>query len=231
MAFSLSAFEAFPLQVGGAQPRRAIQRCILHIAGTSADVDLDIGDDSGTFWTAAGATDIGAGALASLKQIIAQVSKVSGLFCPELDAYGVRASADSVVETLDLNSAASAGGNATETFTVTGLLTTDNIISVDIKTMGANDVMVDTFPDAAAANNQLQVTFDGDPGVGLVLKVGFTRTSGATLSAGEYSLAYQNSRPNYTLPAASGLTAYTVIIDYLLLPNILPVVVNYGIGG
>lgn len=230
MAFALSAFEAIPMLLNGAQPRRAIQRVILHVTGTAADVDLDIGDDSGTFWSAADNTDIGANSLVSLQNIIAQASKVCGLYSPEIDAYGVRVGTE--VQTLDLTSAATTGTTgATRTLTVTGLLTTDNILNFDIVEDGATPVSVVEAAPTCAVNDQYVVTFSADPGAGLEGRVSFTRAAAATPVAGQYSLAYQNSRPNYTFPAGAGLTAYTIVIDYLLLPNTLPVVVNYGVGG
>ena len=86
MAFALTAFEALPVVVQGAQPRRAIQRVVFHATGTAADVALDIGNYTGTFWTAAGATDLGATALAEIQKIIAQVDYRVDLYAPEIDA-------------------------------------------------------------------------------------------------------------------------------------------------
>lgn len=85
MAFALTAFEAFPLMVQGAQPRRAVQRVVFHATGTTGDVDFDIGDFTGTFWTAAITTDLGVTALAAIQKIIAQVDYRVGLYSPEID--------------------------------------------------------------------------------------------------------------------------------------------------
>lgn len=63
MAFSLRRFDASGIDVGGSV-RRRLQRAAFTIVATTADVDLDIGDDSGTFWTAAVA-DATYGVLAS----------------------------------------------------------------------------------------------------------------------------------------------------------------------
>lgn len=147
MAFALTSFQSDGFRYVGPGPRKAIQTVVLTITGTTADVDLDIGDDSGTFWTAALA-DATYGALATsaldkLQKIIEQATAVARIYSPEIEASGLRAAA--------------ASGTA-------------------------------------------------------------------------YTLAHQNSRPNWTFASNQGLTAYTVFIDYLLDVNILPVADSYGVG-
>jgi hypothetical protein len=66
-------------------------------------------------------------------------------------------------------SAASAGGSATETLTFTGLAAGDQILSIGIKTQGANPVNVLSYANQAA--NALDVTFSGDPGVGAIVEI------------------------------------------------------------
>ena len=68
-----------------------------------------------------------------------------------------------------LESEESAGGNAVENMMVAGLLATDVLQSIAIKTMGANSVNI--LSQAAHANGAIEVTFDGDPGAGLVLEI------------------------------------------------------------
>jgi hypothetical protein len=53
MAFALTKFQAWPVPLSATSWKRAAQRAELHITALAADVDLDIGDDAGTFWTAA----------------------------------------------------------------------------------------------------------------------------------------------------------------------------------
>jgi hypothetical protein len=53
MAFSLTAFQARSLEIQSPSYKKGIQQAVLTITGTAADVDLDVGDVSGTFWTAA----------------------------------------------------------------------------------------------------------------------------------------------------------------------------------
>lgn len=53
MAFALTSFRAFPVNVDEPITTRALQVVTLKITALAADVDLDIGDTAGTFWTAA----------------------------------------------------------------------------------------------------------------------------------------------------------------------------------
>jgi hypothetical protein len=77
MAFALSKFKAYGLKTQG--PTRVLgqQFVELHITAAATDVDLDIGDDAGTFWGAVDATALGEEALRLLKEIIAD--KAQGL--------------------------------------------------------------------------------------------------------------------------------------------------------
>jgi hypothetical protein len=77
MAFALTKFKAYGLKTQG--PTRVLGQQIveLHITAADTDVDLDIGDDAGTFWGAVDATLLGAEALRLLKEIIAD--KTQGL--------------------------------------------------------------------------------------------------------------------------------------------------------
>jgi hypothetical protein len=53
MAFALTQFQSYGINIVGPSQKRGIQRATLVITATVNDVDLDIGDDSGTFWTEA----------------------------------------------------------------------------------------------------------------------------------------------------------------------------------
>ncbi len=230
MAFALTGFEAFPIVVQGAQPRRAIQRVVLHATGTTSDVDLDIGDNTGTFWGAADSTDLGAAALADLQAIVAQSSNLCYVYCPQIDAAGVRVGGTATVAQ-DLTSAATAGTTgATRTLTVAGLLTTDNITGFDIVEDGAVPVSVVEAAKTCAVAGQYIVTFSADPEVGLEGRVSFTRSTASAATGTDYTLSFENDRPNWTFAASQGLTAYTIFLDYHLDVNVLPFVKTYGIG-
>lgn len=132
MAFALTGYEALPVQTGGAQPRRAFQQVILHATGTTADVDLDIGADAGTFWTAAIANTtygtMASNALISLQNVIAQAGGLRSVYCPQIDAAGERTGGSAGV--VSFLSDASVGGAAAEVYAVPGLLATDTILGV-----------------------------------------------------------------------------------------------------
>jgi hypothetical protein len=69
------------------------------------------------------------------------------------------------------DSAASAGGAATETLTVTGLATGDTILAVSQLTKGANGTALIKWTDTSRTANQLAVEWTGNPGAGAVVRV------------------------------------------------------------
>jgi hypothetical protein len=74
-----------------------------------------------------------------------------------------------------LESEASAGGSATELMLINGLLAEDSLRSIAIKTMGANPVNIVSQGNPSVGG--LEVTFDGDPGAGLVVEIIVTRVN------------------------------------------------------
>lgn len=99
MAFALTSYQAAAVEFKGPGPRHGLQHVILTVTGTVDDVDFDIGTDAGTFWTAALAdTTYGAlatDALAHLQTIIANSDGLSSVYCPQIEASGIRAAAAS----------------------------------------------------------------------------------------------------------------------------------------
>lgn len=75
MAFALTGYSARGVEIGSVCYRKGIQQVVFEITGTSADVALDLGSASGTFWTAALADatygTLATKALASLQRISA----------------------------------------------------------------------------------------------------------------------------------------------------------------
>jgi hypothetical protein len=53
MAFALTSFEAFSIQMDEPIQKRALQCVRFTVTALAADVDFDFGDVAGTFWTAA----------------------------------------------------------------------------------------------------------------------------------------------------------------------------------
>lgn len=70
---------------------------------------------------------------------------------------------------ITLQSEASSGGSATESMLIATLLATDVLKSIAIKTQGANPVNI--VSQGEPQIGALEVTFDGDPGAGLVIEI------------------------------------------------------------
>lgn len=72
-----------------------------------------------------------------------------------------------------LTSASSIGGTPTEALVVTGLLTTDTILSVSQSVPGANSLPLLGFN--TQTTNHLTAVFSADPGAGAIIKVAIKR--------------------------------------------------------
>ena len=88
MAFALTSFEAFSIQMDEPIQKRALQVCRFTITALAADVDLDIGDTAGTFWAAALANGT-SGANATIAKThwfsaIGKSASVAGLYSFEI---------------------------------------------------------------------------------------------------------------------------------------------------
>lgn len=88
MAFALVAYHARCVEIASTSYKRGIQQVVLDITALATDVDLDIGDDSGTFWTAAIADatygTLATNALASLQRIVGQAAALVGVASEQL---------------------------------------------------------------------------------------------------------------------------------------------------
>ena len=74
---------------------------------------------------------------------------------------------------MTFESEASAGGSAVESMLVAGLLAIDVLQSIAIKTQGANPVNI--LSQGSPQIGAIEVTFDGDPGAGLVVELVINR--------------------------------------------------------
>lgn len=149
MSFALTSFFADGVRFSGPGLIRATQQYQFNITAAATDVDLDIGDVTGTFWTAAIANttygEMATQVLAQVNRLYSQFSSVKQVFVPQLfDRIQVASSPTGVQFTQELDS--------------TTLL------------------------------------------------------------------------PNYGFGASQGETAYTVFVEYMLDPNILPTNLNYNLG-
>lgn len=87
MAFALTAAYAYPVLIKSPTASRKGDQVIeIEFTATASDVDLDVGDLGGTFWTAAGATDMGAAVLDAITLLYPQfsVGGCQSLACDQL---------------------------------------------------------------------------------------------------------------------------------------------------
>ncbi len=137
MTFALTKVQAYGIE--SEEPLNKRYRQYLLLTGTAAATDtaLDLGlyiaGSLGTFWTAAGTGTPGAGALTALQDIGTRAQFFDGFGADFQNRAQVDNAATGIVTIL---SAASSGGSTTENYTVTGLLTTDTILSVTPEVVG-----------------------------------------------------------------------------------------------
>lgn len=223
MTFSLQKVQVYGIEVSEPIFKRYQQYMALTIAAANTDTALDIGNLSGTFWTAALAdatygTSVATPALQALKDIIVRLGSFKNGECQELTSRVPLGPGLGVTELL---SSASVGGAATEAYTVTGLATTDTILGVSPTVKGANAVYMEGYNTQVA--NGLSVLYSGDPGAGAKVTVAVLRATGLTPVAGEYSVSFTNGVPKYTFASGDAPTAYTILLSWLLAPAVEPV--------
>lgn len=88
MAFALTRLRAWGNKIQTESPLRGEQFVELRLTGANTDVDCDIGDDAGVFWTDALADatygDLAAAALTTLQAIVAQAAQLTAVESAEL---------------------------------------------------------------------------------------------------------------------------------------------------
>ena len=84
MAFGLTRAEFYSTPIEEPVSSRRIQRARLVITGLAADVDLDLGDNGGTFWTAVTGSSPGDEALQAMKDIATKAEQLSLVASEEL---------------------------------------------------------------------------------------------------------------------------------------------------
>lgn len=133
----------------------------LHCPGDGSAADLDV---------AFGPSDnqkSGSGIYGTVSQI---TMVIGGSTVATVTSSGI---SGSLVNLLALSSSAGAGGAATEVMVVTGLLSTDTILSVSQKTKGANSLPLLGFN--TQVNNALTAVWSADPGAGSIILVAVKR--------------------------------------------------------
>jgi hypothetical protein len=85
MAFALTDYKAYGIDISEPVTKRAIQVFECTITGLAADVDLDIGDVAGNAWSAIDNNAIGLAAKVAFTEILGKVSRLIVASCPEID--------------------------------------------------------------------------------------------------------------------------------------------------
>lgn len=84
MALALTKFIAHGTEAEEPVNKRYIQRAIFEFTAAATDVDIDVGDGTGTFWTAVGGSEPGTSALKALKDINTRATACLGVRSPQL---------------------------------------------------------------------------------------------------------------------------------------------------
>ncbi len=222
MTFALTKVQAYGIEAEEALNKRYRQYMILTITAAATDYDLDLGDNQsgalGTFWTAVGSTAPGSGALLAIQDIVTRADYFDNLG----GNFEDRTQVD--VVTTAINSAASTGGAAAETLTLTGAATGDTVLAATVVTAASGVVALQAAASSIATANAYPVTFTGDPGTGAIVRVALRKAAGTgTPSAGTYVVSYNNKTPNILFASGDAPTSYAVILRWILQPQTAPV--------
>lgn len=229
MAFAVTKVEAYGIEAEEAVNKRYRQFLTLTITGLNTDIAMDLGShvsgSLGTLWTAAGGSATGAVALQAIRDIATRASFYSGVGSEQLSALQKLDSTNTAVTKID--SAVSVGGSATESFTVTGLLTTDVILAVTQFVDGSGaavGILSYGTAGAAAADNALSVVYNADPGANAKIRVAVLKTAAAiTPLAGQYTEAVGTKAPNILFASGSAPLVTKITIEWTLTEGHPPV--------
>ncbi len=85
MAFALTEYKAYGMDISEPVQKRAWQVFECTITGAAADVDLDLGDVAGNAWSAIDGNAIGLAAKVAFTEILTKVDRLVQASCPEID--------------------------------------------------------------------------------------------------------------------------------------------------
>lgn len=230
MAYAMQSVQVYGIEAEEPVNKRYRQCAILAFTGLNTDIDLDIGDYSGTFWTAVGGTEPGTTALKAIKDI--QQRALSFINVKGSSIAGYSQADASAVAVSALDSAASAGGAATETLVVTGLLTTDTILAATEQTKGASKTALINYESAASVAGKLAVEWTANPGAGSVIRVVVARAGQTAPVNGTYSIqmdATNTNIPNLLFLSGDAPTSYKLVLEWVLKPQETPVEVDASV--
>ncbi len=141
MTFALTKVTAYGTEASEPLQKRFVQTLILEGTAASTDTAYDIGNYSGTFWTAVGSTVPGISGLKAVKDI--QTGARTFMSAEGIGLLGKVQADASIPSVLSFLSAASIGGAPAEAYTVTGL-----------HTSAAGDTILAVTPEIASATGR-----------------------------------------------------------------------------
>lgn len=231
MTFALTSAKFFGEEHDEALTNNFVQYARFKITAANTNVAFDFGNFSGTLWSALDDTANGLLALNAMKDLVTKMDSFVYLLGKGIAQY---AQADaSQTNTVVINSAASSGGAATETYTVTGLLTTDTIQAVTQFVDGAGAAVgILSYGGAtgnAAADNALAVVYNADPGANAKIKVVVSRAGITTVQAGTFqqTLNATTGLPELLYVTGDAPTAYDIELKVELKAGTNPINVEF----
>lgn len=228
MTLALTAFQAYAVEIDEPLQKRFIQRAEFDITGAATDATYDFGTYAGTFWTAVGGSTVGAVALKAVKDI--NVAATCFLWAGGLGLTGKTMVGGTGGSVISYNSAASAGGAATEALAVVGLATTDTILAVSQQAKGANSTALNLWTDTGRTVDVLTVGWTANPGAGSIVRVLVRKASAATTPvAGQYQIVLDGTNtkiPNITFGTADAPLVAKLVLEWELPNNAWPIQVK-----
>lgn len=207
MTLALTKVTAFGVEADEAITKRFIQRVVIEGTAANTNVAYDLDANSGTFFTAVGATHPGSDLLTFLKEMDVRAltfldAKGTGLATKSQESGGLAVIAGTI-----------AGGAASTAAVVTGLLTTDVILAVTQNVKGANSLPLLGYNTQIA--DGLTVVYSADPGANGTIKV-LVQRAAAVPAAGHYTLSLTANRPNITFITGDAPTTIKWVLSWML---------------
>ncbi len=223
MTFVLSKVTAYGVEASEPLQKRFKQVLILEGTAANTDVSYDFGTYAGTYWTAVGGTEPGITALKAIKDI--QIKAKTFDLASGVGLAGKVQTSASAPSILALTSAAYAGGSATPTLTVTGLLTTDTILGATQVAKNANSLPLIGTAATCAVADQYAVVYSADPGATGTVKVEIKRAAANVVAAGTYQLSMDATNtliPDILFLTGDAPTTYKIVLQWTLKDQEIP---------
>jgi hypothetical protein len=225
MAFACTKFKAYVVNAQSPTRARKLQRVAMTVTGLNTDVALDIGTLGGTFWTAAKADGtygpIATAAYDTIAKIVAEalaLDEIGGTI------EGYDRNDGQKYDYFKYSSTAYGGGSATPAVTVTGLLSTDTVMSVCQHVPNANSLPLLGW--STVADNALTLAYSADPGANGTVEVVVRRT--ASNAGASYAMSISGKLPIFTFVSGGAPTTNYIELQWELADNKNGFFTDYG---